>query len=692
MSVNAKMTAIANAVRSMTGETSPISLDRAAQLLGAQNTAGLGFQEKMANIADVIRERSGISGSLNLDEMSEAIAAMDGEETIFYISVATDATETKWFLRFTESAHLHIDWGNGAITDSDVAAGDLTYTSAYDSGDYLVKFKATPSGTLRFGNALPTAPATTGNHSVKRILLGKDAKIVLSYGFSPAQTTALQTLTDFSMGDNVTSIYNYAFANCSNLKNICLSKNLNFTARTGAFAFMNCTSLKSLFLPPSVTYIPESCFKGCSAMQYFDFSAHTSVPTLANVSAFASTPSSCKILVPEELYWTWKTTTPWSALGSQIAIAEHNANSTYIYAYPYNPVTLNFSQSAESSIAINWGDGSGSETVAGTGLVTVSHTYAYPDNYVIILTPSDGCTMELQNGTPYGRIEDLLNDSGHIYNSTDGFMPDLDDGIRVSKIYFSNKTINISDCCLAGEEYLKEVHIADGIDRIGDYAFCSCAQLTSVQIPNSITSIGKYAFYGNELLTSVNIPNKLTEIKEGTFAYCELLQEIKIPHGVASIGKGAFRSCTALQSVNIPPTITSIGEEAFYGCSSLTSAEIPSTVSTIERYAFYRCGLSDVTIPKNITVIPYASFGSCGQLKTVTIPRSVERIEYGAFYQCTAMECYDFSQHESIPVMEDILAFDGMPSACHILVPSALYDKWITAENWSAYAANIVAV
>jgi hypothetical protein len=53
-------------------------------------------------------------------------------------------------------------------------------------------------------------------------------------------------------------------------------------------------------------------------MAFYDFSNHTSVPTLANTNAFTNIPSDCKIIVPDNLYDTWKTATNWSTYTSNI--------------------------------------------------------------------------------------------------------------------------------------------------------------------------------------------------------------------------------------------------------------------------------------------------------------------------------------------------------------------------------------
>ena len=138
-------------------------------------------------------------------------------------------------------------------------------------------------------------------------------------------------------------------------------------------------------------------------------------------------------------------------------------------------------------------------------------------------------------------------------------------------------------------EGIGTLSIQDGVDDIGDYAFCGCSELTSVTIPSSVTSIGE----------------------------------------------GAFSYCTNLMGVTIGNSVTSIGERAFYNCIGLTSVTIPDSVLNIWNYAFYNCrGLTSVTIGNGVTSIGFSAFRDCRGLERVTTPDSVTRIGVYAFTNC----------------------------------------------------------
>ena len=62
-------------------------------------------------------------------------------------------------------------------------------------------------------------------------------------------------------------------------------------------------------------------------------------------------------------------------------------------------VPLYIGQTVANGVSIDWGDGSAAGTLAGTGNVNTSHTYAEPGDYIISLMPQDGCTLSFGSGS-----------------------------------------------------------------------------------------------------------------------------------------------------------------------------------------------------------------------------------------------------------------------------------------------------
>ena len=85
--------------------------------------------------------------------------------------------------------------------------------------------------------------------------------------------------------------------------------------------------------------------------------------------------------------------------------------------------------------------------------------------------------------------------------------------------------------------------------KISAGAFYGMENLLSVTIPNNVTTIGDHAFWGCNSLASVVIPNNVTIIKSGTFGNCSSLSSVVIPNSVTIIHNRAFWNCSSLQYI-----------------------------------------------------------------------------------------------------------------------------------------------
>jgi hypothetical protein len=123
------------------------------------------------------------------------------------------------------------------------------------------------------------------------------------------------SLQSISIPSSVTSIGGYAFSNCYSLQSISIPSGVT---SIGSNAFNYCYSLKSISIPSGVTSIGSNAFNYCYSIRVYDFSNHASVPSLANVNAFANTSTTKKIVVPDSLYDTWKAASNWSSTTNNI--------------------------------------------------------------------------------------------------------------------------------------------------------------------------------------------------------------------------------------------------------------------------------------------------------------------------------------------------------------------------------------
>ena len=102
-------------------------------------------------------------------------------------------------------------------------------------------------------------------------------------------------------------------------------------------------------------------------------------------------------------------------------------------------VPLYFSQTVANGVNIDWGDGSASQSLSGTGNRNTTHVYAVPGDYVISLSPVDGCTLGLGRDSSSYCVLGSTSNNGLVY------------------------------CNM-----LQGVEIGDNVASIGNYAFYYC--------------------------------------------------------------------------------------------------------------------------------------------------------------------------------------------------------------------------
>lgn len=122
-------------------------------------------------------------------------------------------------------------------------------------------------------------------------------------------------LVSIAIHANVISIEGSAFSNCFALSSIAIPASVT---SIGTYAFQNCKGMASLAIPSGVTNIAASAFYQCYGIAFYDFSSHTTVPTLANTNAFTGIAADCEIRVPAALVDEWKAATNWATYADYI--------------------------------------------------------------------------------------------------------------------------------------------------------------------------------------------------------------------------------------------------------------------------------------------------------------------------------------------------------------------------------------
>ena len=477
--------------------------------------------------------------------------------------------------------------------------------------------------------------------------------------------------------------YSYAtgeglFYDCP-LESVYLGRNLSYSSGKsyGYSPFYNKDALNQVIIGDEVTTITDYAFYGCDNIP--SFTIHSGVLAIGS-NAF-STPD--KVI--------WMTNTPptgyANAKGNINYVSNNqytNLNNVQIYPYlssmfevggvkyvPVNPSvrTCHAIDCAYDSTAtvINVSESVSFKGVAMKVTEVMSYTF-YENNYIKEVAVSHlgslgdyafyGCSS-LQTVT--------LGDSiGSLGNKV------FCQCTSLREIMIPDSVKTIGEYCFSGCSSMKTAVIGDGVTTISSYAFQNCSSLPEISIPQATTTIGNYVFSGCSKLADVIIENRSTALNLGSngssalFADCPLDSVYiggKITYNTTSSkGYSPFYRNTSLRTVLITDREEQVYENEFYGCTNLQNVTIGNGVKAIGNYAFSGC-----------SSLEGFSFGS-----------SMESIGTEAFSDCTNLT--SITSHAAVPPTCGTQALDDVNKwNCVLRVPSGYAAAYQAAEQWKEF-------
>ena len=448
-----------------------------------------------------------------------------------------------------------------------------------------------------------------------------------------------------SIGADVTGIEGAAFASCSILDSVYISKGVT-SIEDGAFQY--CRKLKSVTIPGSVTSIGNNAFAQCGLTSISIPESVTSI----GYGVFSGCPLPNGVLYINDILYDYIGIMPDSTTIVVKDGTKRIADGAFSDCRGLTSITI-----PESVTSI--GDGafancSGLKSVVISNGVQIIGDKAFYDCYYLRSISIPESVTSIGERALDFRFDTLY------WNSIDVYPDEL---IIGDNYYNTNKVI------VFGDNYVKHrglgyaqrdsewyKNLPDGPVYLYNWLVGYKGAIpanTQIEIKEGTVGIAANAFMPTEyneddgLITSVTIPESVTTIEGGAFTGCGI-SSIFIPKSVTSIGETSFSSCSYLTTIIVDPEnsvfdsrdncnaiIETASNTLFQGCSNTI---IPASVTTIGEYAFQASNLTSITIPEGVTYISSNAFSLCEELETIILPEGLQAIGDKAFFNCKKLQ------------------------------------------------------
>ncbi|MGN0518866.1 MAG: leucine-rich repeat domain-containing protein [Acutalibacteraceae bacterium] len=462
-------------------------------------------------------------------------------------------------------------------------------------------------------------------------------------------------ITQVTIPDSVTTIKDYAFADCKYLKTIELKE----TVKTfGDGVFSGCDAL--VILGEKGTYN--------SANEYIPTAPEAYA--IRNSISFATEKNTSFCIYDSTSTDSTNTATLVKYIGTSTVVPDfsrvNNKTITVIgrNAFKGTGITSLTIPSSVTKIEAYAFDG-----CTGMQSITIPDTVEYIDQNAFY-----GCNDLVIIGSEDSEAQRFATDNGYMFATSK--TNDYYYYVELIKDINSDGTEYIKDRTLTlikyiGSQTSGNITLPSSISgyrvaKAGNNLFNGASGFSSITIPYSIVNIGDYAF-NNCINVKINIQGELLNIGKCAFNNCNRINDTVIFADGATVAEKSFYECTSLKTIIMPNT-TSIGSSVFYGCTSMEAyyytLNYDEGTATINRYekasdrsytqvpdiicdhivtvignnAFYKLPLTKVVLPEFIEIIGSYAFNGCSELTEITIPLSVTQIDKYAFSGCTGLK------------------------------------------------------
>lgn len=376
-----------------------------------------------------------------------------------------------------------------------------------------------------------------------------------------------------SSNSSITSIDDYAFKGCEQLRDIVFGEGLEALGKEafaktgitdvpdlskvdenkiGESVFANCKSLEEVTYP--IKKVPNKMFSGCSHLKTIQWGENNSA--IDNIDSFGygafTGTGFVEFTVPKNV----------SVISDELLMNAKKLKTLRIYGNPNNKVVQE--EVAEGEEKEQYIDEDGNLKDGRLLGISSIKTRAF-----------SGCTS-LSSIVTYGENnEDLLKEEGTFY------FP--------NSLKLLNASSTNDDSEAFRETAAEKIVLKNNVKNIGKYCFADMGELKEVVLPEKgqLTRLYGGSFQGDKKLETINMVKSINMIDASSFKNCESLKGLDLKKTqITSLNAEVLYNCQSVETLTIPATVQNIKKHAFYNVNSLNEVYIPESVDTILADAF----------------------------------------------------------------------------------------------------------
>ena len=179
--------------------------------------------------------------------------------------------------------------------------------------------------------------------------------------------------------------------------------------------------------------------------------------------------------------------------------------------------------------------------------------------------------------------------------------------------------------------------LGDDVESVPSYLFYNLSQIHSITIPKNVKEIQAGAFT-NSVIDSIVWSAKSCYAGLGTFqGISDKIKSLQFGNDVDSIQDYSFTDLPLLDSLIIPQNVTYLGSFSFTGCPKIKTIQWNATKAKLASFESIASQITSFEIGDNVQKLPDGLCRGMSNITTITIPNIVSEISAYCFSGCTSL-------------------------------------------------------